>query len=209
MEDSACARAAQRSNLTVLWTAAEPTSASSSHLGHVEHDDQVSGRTRSGKGWCHGVVRRTNDLVFHLRERERNGHAHAPPPSVHTWMPFTRMRLSIPVTIVGSTMSVCLRSSSPSSSRSSSFCGCVCVCLLARLLHRVTPLIFPSVPSFVIFLVSARAVIGSAGVVVFVFLYHARRAVCRLAVPPCRHEFHYQANACLLFQHAARAELLQ
>ena len=48
-------------------------------------------------------MRRTNDLVFHLRERERNGHAHASPPSVHTWMPFTRMGLSIPVAIVGST----------------------------------------------------------------------------------------------------------
>ena len=170
--------------LTVLQTAAAPTFASSSHLGHVKHDDQVSGRTRNGEGWCHDVVRRTNDLVFHLRERERNGHAHASPPSVHTWMPFTRMRPSIPVTIVGSTMNVCLRSLSPSSSPSSLFYGCVCVCLLARLLHRVTPLFFPSVPSFVIFLVSARAVIGSAGVVVFVFLYHARRAVCRLAVPP-------------------------
>ena len=67
---------------------------------------------------------------------------------------------------------------------SSSVIGAVRACLLARLLHRVTPLFFPSVPSFVIFLVSARTVIGSAGVVVFVFLYHARRAVCRLAVPP-------------------------
>ena len=99
--------------LTVLRMAAAPMSASSSHLGHVEHDDQVSGRTRSRKDWCHGVVRRTNDLVIHLRERERNGHAHASPPSVHTWMPFTRMRLPIPVTIVGSTLNVCLRSSSP------------------------------------------------------------------------------------------------
>ena len=42
--------------LTVLRTAAAPTSASSSHLGHVEHNDQVSGRTRSGKGWWHGAV---------------------------------------------------------------------------------------------------------------------------------------------------------
>ena len=50
--------------------------------------------------------------------------------------------------------------------------------------HRAAALFFPSVPSFVIFLVSAREVIGSAGVVVFVFLYHARRAVCRLG-----HEF--------------------
>ena len=45
-------------------------------------------------------------------------------------MPFTRMRLPIPVTIVGSTLNVCLRSSSPSPSPSPSFCGCVCVCLL-------------------------------------------------------------------------------
>ena len=139
LEDSAFARAAQLIMLTVLRTAAAPTSASSSHLGHVEHGDQVSGRTRSGKGWCYGAVRRTNDLVFHLRERERNGHAHTSPPPVHTWMPFTRVRLPIPVAIVSSAMNVCLRSSSPSSSPSSSFCGCVCVCLLARLLHRLAP----------------------------------------------------------------------
>ena len=44
-----------------------------------------------------------------------------------------------------------------------SVCGCVSVRLLAQFLRRGTPLFFPSVLSFV--LVCARAVMGSAGVV--------------------------------------------
>ena len=174
MEDSACARAAQHSMLAVLRTAAAPT-APSSHRGHVEHDDQVSGRTRSGKGRCRSCVPPAREGAERSRTRAPTDGAHL--DAFHedaTFDPRDDRRLRDECVLAVVVLRLCL---------------CVPV---GTAPPSSDPSVLPHIRSLIVRSLSRlgsrsdrkrRCCGGSA--LGAVFVYRARRTVCRLAVPPC------------------------